>query len=112
MFQDGNQDGFGYPRSAYADYVKYMAKVAHDNDMAIGLKNAVDMIPDVLSDVQFAVNEECRELNECDAYKSMTKAGLAVFNIEYATTDCSDPSGVNLSTVLKTYDLDTIGGQC
>lgn len=89
-----------------------MAKVAHDNDMAIGLKNAVDMIPDVLSDVQFAVNEECHEQKEYNAYRSMTQAGLAVFNIEYNTTDCSDPSGVNLSTVLKTYALDTIGGQC
>jgi hypothetical protein len=112
IFQDGNQDGFGYPRSAYADFVKYMAKVAHDNDMAIGLKNALDMIPDVLADAQFAVNEECHELKECDAYKSMTKAGLAVFNIEYGTTDCSDPSRVDLSTVFKTYALDTIGGQC
>ena len=110
--QDGNQDGYGYPRSAYADYVKYMAGVARDNNMAIGLKNAVDMIPDVLSVIQFAVNEECHEQKECDRYKDVTKAGLAVFNIEYAVKDCSDPAGVNLSTVIKPMDLNEIGGQC
>jgi len=110
--KDGNQDGYGYPRSAYADYVKYIASVARDNNLAIGLKNAVDMIPDVLSVIQFAVNEQCHEEDECTRYKSVTSAGLAVFNIEYEIRNCSDPSGVNLSTVYKPMDLSELGGQC
>lgn len=110
--QNGNQDGYGYPRSAYVDYIKFMAGVAHKNGLAIGLKNGIEMIPDVLSDIQFAVNEECHTYGECARYQPITKAGLAVFNIEYGVKDCSDPANVNLSTVFKTLDLDTTGGQC
>ncbi|KAF2821213.1 hypothetical protein CC86DRAFT_470949 [Ophiobolus disseminans] len=109
---DGNQDGYGYPRSAYADYVKYMADVARNNNLAIGLKNSLDMILDVLSDIQFAVNEECHEQEECDRYAPVTKAGLAVFNIEYKEKNCSAVPGVTLSSVFKPMDLNAIGGQC
>lgn len=109
-----HQDGFKYDKSVYADYVKYLAGVAKTNNLAIGLKNAMDIIPDVISVIQFAVNEQCHENKECPVYKSMTTANLAVFNIEYGLNDCSDPAGVNLSTVVKSSDqmLDTFGGQC
>ena len=108
------QDGYGYDKSAYADYVNFLAGIAHSNNLAIGLKNALDLIPSVLPNIQFAVNEQCHAYGECDRYKSVTKAGLAVFNIEYGLNDCSDPSGVNLSTVVKPGDqgLATLGGQC
>jgi len=65
--------------------------------------------------IQFAVNEQCHENEgDCALYKPLTTANLAVFNIEYNNKDCSDPKGVNLSTVLKNSDqfLDTLGGQC
>jgi endo-alpha-1,4-polygalactosaminidase (GH114 family) len=94
--------------------MKFMAKVAHGKGMAIGLKNAIDMIPDVLGDIQFTVNEECHEQGECEEYQQVTKAGKAVFNIEYKNNPefCVDPANVNLSTVIKPMALDTIGGQC
>jgi hypothetical protein len=56
--QDGDQDGFGYDKSAYVDYVKFMAQEAKSNGLAIGLKNAVDLIPEVVDVMQFAVNEQ------------------------------------------------------
>ncbi|KAF2649191.1 glycoside hydrolase family 114 protein [Lophiostoma macrostomum CBS 122681] len=111
---DGNQDGFSKDASVYADYVNYLAGVAKNNTLAIGLKNALDLIPSVINNIQFAVNEECHANTECDRYKSVTKAGLAVFNIEYGINDCSEPSGVILSSVMKpaNQSLDTLGGQC
>ena len=47
-------------------------------------------------------------------YKLLTKAGLAVFQIEYGGHDCSEPAGVKLSQVIKSADqaLDRLGGQC
>lgn len=89
-----------------------MAGIARDNNMAIGLKNSIAMVPDVVSVVQFAVNEECHELDECEGYAPMTKAGLAVFNIEYAVKNCTKVPGVTLSSVFKPMDLNAIGGQC
>ncbi|ORY19891.1 glycoside hydrolase superfamily [Clohesyomyces aquaticus] len=112
---DGGQDGFGYDKSAYVDYMKFMAKEASSHNMAIGLKNAVDMIPDVIDVVQFAVNEQCHQYSgECAKYKRFTDANKAVFNIEYGGDHCDSPSGVKLSTLIKPEDqsLNTLGGAC
>ncbi|KAF1951680.1 hypothetical protein CC80DRAFT_391907, partial [Byssothecium circinans] len=79
----GNQDGWGYKQADYAAYVKFLAHESSAADLAIGLKNALELIPDVLDVVQFAVNEQCHEFNECALYKPFTAADKAVFNIEY-----------------------------
>lgn len=81
----------------------------------MGLKNAVDLIPSVVNDVQFAVNEQCHQYSgECALYKPFTEANKAVFNIEYGGNHCDNPSGVKLSTLIKPEDqgLNTLGGAC
>ncbi|KAF2109266.1 glycoside hydrolase superfamily, partial [Lophiotrema nucula] len=78
-----SQDGFGYDKSAYVDYVKFLAQEASANNLAIGLKNAEDLIPDVVDVMAFAINEQCHEYSECDLYKPFTEQNKAVFNIEY-----------------------------
>ncbi|KAJ4357569.1 uncharacterized protein N0V89_002145 [Didymosphaeria variabile] len=109
-----NQDGFGLDQSAYADYVKFLASTAAANNLAIGLKNALDLIPDVIDVIQFAVNEQCHEYNECDRYKPLTAANKAVFNIEYGGDACTSPAGVDLSILIKNEDqaLNALGGAC
>ncbi|KAF2266526.1 hypothetical protein CC78DRAFT_420117, partial [Lojkania enalia] len=82
-YDSNHQDGYTYDKSVYAEYVNYLAGIARDNNLAIGLKNALDIIPDVQQNIQFAVNEQCHEKKECQIYESMTKADKAVFNIEY-----------------------------
>lgn len=91
-----------------------MSQVAKANNLAIGLKNALDMIPDVVDSVQFAVNEQCHEHGECEQYKPFTDQNKAVFNIEYGGNDCSSPAGVKLSTLIKSEDqeLNELGGAC
>ncbi|KAF2279140.1 uncharacterized protein EI97DRAFT_343364, partial [Westerdykella ornata] len=79
-----NDTGFNHPKSKYVEYIKFMAQVSKDNNLAIGLKNAVDMIPEVVNSVDFAVNEQCHEYpGECAKYKPFTDQNKAVFNIEY-----------------------------
>ncbi|KAF9735093.1 endo alpha-1,4 polygalactosaminidase precursor [Paraphaeosphaeria minitans] len=99
-----NQDGFGLEQSAYTDYVKFLASTAAANNLAIGLKNALDLIPDVVDVVQFAVNEQCHDYDECAKYKPLTEANKAVFNIEYGGNACSSPAGVDLSILIKNED--------
>ncbi|KAF2001360.1 glycoside hydrolase family 114 protein, partial [Amniculicola lignicola CBS 123094] len=84
-YGSNHQDGFTYPQADYVEYMKYLADLAHQNNMAIGLKNAVEIIPALVSTVDFFVNEQCHNLdfNECWKYKPATDAGKAVFNIEY-----------------------------
>jgi hypothetical protein len=59
-----------------------MAKVAHDNNMAIGLKNALEILDRVKGDVDFAVNEQCVQHTECSSYEDFI-ATKPVFHIEY-----------------------------
>jgi hypothetical protein len=110
-----NQDGYGYSPEDHANYIKQLAAEAQKHNLAIGLKNAVEIIPQVVDVIQFAVNEACHEYNECDRYKPLTDKNLAVFNIEYGGNDCGSPAGVTLSTLIKPEDqsLSTLGsGGC
>ncbi len=97
-----------------------MAEQAASLDMAIGLKNALSIIPDVVDVVQFSVNEECSSWTECGDMKLFIKAGKPVFHVEYpdkageegglSADDrkpyCEPEGSDGFSTVLKTYDLD------
>jgi hypothetical protein len=94
-----------------------MAQVAKENNLAIGLKNSLAMIPDVVDDMDFAVNEQCHEFGECDEYRLFTAQDKAVFNIEYgnrAENPCADFEGIDLSTLVKDgdFELDDLGGAC
>ncbi|CAI6335866.1 unnamed protein product [Periconia digitata] len=109
-----NQDGWGFQKADYAAYIKFLAQEAAAVDLSIGLKNSLDLIPDVIDVVQFAVNEQCHEYEECDAYKPFTAADKAVFNIEYGGQKCDSPADVKLTILNKPADqgLNTLGGQC
>lgn len=60
-----------------------MRDEARKHKMSIGLKNSGDIIPDVLDFMDFSVNEQCAEFNECATFAPFIKAGKPVFQIEY-----------------------------
>jgi hypothetical protein len=65
-----------------------MSETAKRYNLAIGLKNALEMLDDVKSVVHFAVNEECVKANECARYKDFSgRAKKPVFHIEYPSND-------------------------
>lgn len=127
----GNRTGkvFTLDQAKSIAFVQNMAKVAHDNSIAIGLKNAIEILPSVQGVVEFAVNEQCVAQKECSSYNSFVQT-KPVFHIEYlsgasnshtpisnTTTQCTRynegtterPNFVditNLSTVIKNMDLD------
>jgi hypothetical protein len=104
------------------DYVKFLSETAALYNMSTGLKNAGDMISDVLDYVHFSVNEQCVEYSECSAFSAFIDAGKPVFHIEYpsrapnktSTSDineiCSQSGKVTgtegFSTVFKKMNLD------
>ena len=67
-------------------YMKWLSNYAHSKGMVIGLKNALEIIRDVITSNDFAVNEECYNYDECDAYAPFTKAKKAVFSHIYKTS--------------------------
>jgi hypothetical protein len=55
--------------------------------LGISLKNGVDILPLVRSQVNFAVNEECVLMNECEKYYNFLNIDRKqVFHIEYPVT--------------------------
>jgi hypothetical protein len=82
-----NMDGYtqdsGFKITA-ADQLKYnrwIANLAHEYKMAVGLKNDVDQIKDLVSSYDFAVNEQCFQYNECEKYGPFSSANKAIFNV-------------------------------
>ncbi|MBU4188171.1 MAG: endo alpha-1,4 polygalactosaminidase [Propionicimonas sp.] len=113
---DGYQTATGFPlKSKHAlTYLKALSKAAHQRGLAIGLKNATDLIGKAKGLVEFAVNEECLEYDECSAYLPLLKAGKAVFHVEYTGSidDICKQVPAGFATVRKHPQLDAWEQHC
>jgi hypothetical protein len=116
---DGYQNNPGFPLTAddQLGYNKFLAIAAHERGLAIGLKNALDQIPQLEPHFDFSVNEQCHEYDECDTLTPFIRAGKPVFNAEYqqkyitntgAARDqlCTDSSKRKFSTLVLPLLLD------
>lgn len=113
---DGWQAGTGFAlEPAHTlTYLRALSEVAHSRGLAIGLKNAVELIPEAEPLVEFAVNEECLAYAECVAYEPMLAAGKAVFHVEYTgrIADICARVPAGFSTVRKRVELDAWFQSC
>lgn len=116
-----NKNGLGLTKNDSIDFMRFLHTESSKYNMSIGLKNAGDIIPDVLDIVEFSVNEQCVQMQECETFAQFVKKGKPVFNIEYpngapdvddarAKEICSH-SGVSrgsegFSQVMKKMELD------
>ena len=115
---DGHDNDTGFPLTAndLFSFNQRLAQEAHQRGLAIGLKNALDLIPRLVGDFDFAVNEECHDNDECDANLPFIDAGKPVFNAQYTTTIgdaeerlatiCPASRGLRIQTLILPLDLD------
>ncbi|EFE69941.1 endo alpha-1,4 polygalactosaminidase [Streptomyces viridosporus ATCC 14672] len=107
---DGYRNRTGFPLTA-RDQLRYnrlVARLAHERGLAVGLKNDLDQIPQLVGDFDFAVNEQCAQYGECARLTPFVEAGKAVFHAEYELpTDrfCAESRRLGLSSLLKKYEL-------
>lgn len=107
---DGYKENTGFPLTA-ADQLAYnrmLADLAHERGLAIGLKNDLDQVKDLVDVYDFAVNEQCAEYNECARLSPFIAAGKAVFHAEYnldRARFCGTSRRLGLSSILKETDL-------
>lgn len=82
-----NGNGLKLTKKDSINYLQFLSITAKKYNLAVGLKNGLEIIPDVRPFVQFAVNEECVSARECNRYEEflMTDGagGKPVFHIEY-----------------------------
>lgn len=107
--------GFSITPKEQIVYNKFLAKTAHGRDLAIGLKNDVDQIDELVDSFDFAVNEECFYYNECEKLDPFIGNGKAVFNIEYeleTTEFCPQANSQGFSSIKKNLELDAWRKSC
>lgn len=110
-----NDTGFPLTADDQLAYNRMIAGIAHERGLAVGLKNDLAQIPELVDDFEFAVNEECAEFGECDALTPFIEAGKAVFHVEYQERPedfCDQARGLRLSSMRKKLDLDVWRDPC
>lgn len=114
---DGYENDSGFPLTG-ADQLAYnrmLAGLAHADGLAIGLKNDLDQVPQLLSSFDFAIDEQCAEYSECAELEPFVKAGKAVFEAEYnlpLSQFCAQSAALGFSAILKDTDLDPARQAC
>ncbi len=105
--------GFDLAASDQLDFNRFLADAVHERGLAVGLKNDLAQVPELVDDFDFAVVEQCHELGECDALAPFVERGKPVFDAEYATelvanpdATCADALARDLRTLLLPMDLD------
>jgi hypothetical protein len=115
-----NDPGFPLTAADQLDFIRTLATAAHDRGLAVALKNDLDQIPELVADVDFAINEECFAYDECDTLEPFIAAGKAVFQVEYtegnletkASEICPDAVNRNFDTLIKHLDVDPPRRSC
>lgn len=107
---DGYTNNTGFPLTAQdqIDYNIRMAQEAHARNLAIGLKNDLGQVNELVANFDFAVNEQCMEYHECHLLKPFTRAKKPVFNIEYSGNPkniCNKAKQLRFNSHIKRLDL-------
>ena len=116
-----NDNGLGLTQAAAIDYVNWLASQSHSRGLSVGLKNGGSIIDSVIGNMQWCVNEQCAQYDECDTYAAFVEADKPVFHIEYpkgadtnnnddvttkqVTSACTANKSGNFSTVIKNMNL-------
>ncbi|MGW0518465.1 endo alpha-1,4 polygalactosaminidase [Crossiella sp. NPDC003009] len=96
-------------------YNRALAKLAHGKGLAIGLKNALGLVPQLVAEFDFAVNEQCAEFDECAKLTPFIKAGKAVLHAEYDVPNdkfCAATRKLGFSSMRKNLKLDAPRWPC
>ncbi|MBI2573410.1 endo alpha-1,4 polygalactosaminidase [Candidatus Woesearchaeota archaeon] len=109
------ETGFALRHQDQLDFNEWMAREAHARGLAIGLKNDLMQIEELVDDFDFAVNEECFEQENCEDILPFVESGKAVFGAEYALEKrdfCSKALAMDFSWIRAEYDLDGATSVC
>ncbi|WP_419420471.1 endo alpha-1,4 polygalactosaminidase [Legionella sp. D16C41] len=103
-----NKTGFPLNSANQAFYNASLANMAHRAGLAVGLKNDIDQVTQLVRYFDFAINEQCFEYNECDTLSPFIKANKAVLNVEYNLSTskfCSKANSMRFSSIKKDMEL-------
>ena len=116
---DGYANATGFPLTAgdQLAYARFLAGEAHARGLSIGLKNDLEQVGELLTDFDWALDEECMQYGECGLLAPVVAAGKAVFHVEYgdaalAEVICSEAHARGFATLIKHRALDAFRIAC
>lgn len=90
--------------------------------MACGLKNNGGIIPNVIGNTEFVIDEQCVQYNECATYAPYIAAGKPVYHVEYTNKapanatfkakSCRADGQKQFSTIIKLLNLNKYLDAC
>lgn len=107
---DGWSNDTGFPLTK-ADQLKYnvmLANMAHAAGLAVGLKNDVEQVKELLPYFDFHLDEECFRYKECDRLRPFIDAGKPVFEVEYGldtSAFCPEANAMHFEAMKKKLNL-------
>jgi hypothetical protein len=113
-----NDTGFSITYADQLAFAIWLADEAHARGLAIGLKNAPDMIAEAQPYFDFSVAEDCFYYSWCTDTLPFIEAGKPVFAIEYTDMDidfetaCMKAKSLGLTMLLKHRNLDAFLQVC
>lgn len=113
-----NPTGFNITIDDQRVFNLWLAEAAHARGLAIGLKNAAELVGDLVAHFDFSIAESCAAENACAAYEPFTARKKPVFQIEYReeTRDwpsvCRDAADRGFTAIRAGLALDGTAETC
>ena len=113
-----NETGFKISTWDQISFNRWLATEAHTRGLAIGLKNAPDLVQELAGTFDFSVIESCAAEGSCSDYKPFADNGKPVFQIEYRdeTKDwkavCAAARAAHFTAILTDEELDGQAEHC
>ncbi|MBX3031807.1 MAG: endo alpha-1,4 polygalactosaminidase [Chloroflexi bacterium] len=107
--------GFPLTRAHQLTFDRWLAWVAHDRGLSVGLKNSGPIVKPLLRHFDFVVTEECFQYHECGLYRPFRQAGKAHFDVEYTLQRhefCDRARNAGVSAVRKRLSLNAWRRAC
>jgi hypothetical protein len=103
-----NRTGFQITFGEQLRYNRDLARLAHRDGLAAGLKNDYGQVRQLVGDFNFAVDEQCVQYRECRLLRPFVAAGKAVFDVEYRlppSSFCRPAEAAGVSAIFKSLAL-------
>lgn len=114
---DGYTVNSGYPLSAQEQltFNRWLADAAHARQLSVGLRNDSEQARSLQAKFDWALNEQCFEYGECNAYQPFIAAGKAVLGVEYqgeSSDFCPKANALKYDWLKKNTGLDAFRVAC
>jgi len=110
-----NDTGFHLTYRDQLTYNVWLANQAHTRGLSVALKNDLDQVKDLLPYFDWALDEQCFELQECNKLLPFINANKAVMEVEYnlaISQFCPKANKMNFNSMKKHVSLGSYRVAC